>query len=113
MRRIALALLLACVLSTATAATAHAVSAPTITRPQGGAGPFVKWLLRQASKVFGQQARRVAVDQAQEWTRRQAIDWYCTGWLRYYGYSYTRWRQAAFGYYEPRWAWNYCTQNWA
>ena len=18
----------------------------------------------------------------------------------------------AFGYYEPRWAWNYCTQNW-
>ena len=117
MRRVIVAVLLALAVSMAAGAPARAASPPpavqhVVVRPQAGVGPLIKWLISQAGRAIGRQARQHAVDAAANWSRRRAINWYCTEWWRYYGYSYPRWRNAAYYYYGPRWAWNYCAANW-
>jgi hypothetical protein len=74
----------------------------------GGHAWLVKWLLRQAGRMVGNHTKQVVIDRAAEWSRLQAIRWYCHSWWRYYGYDTDAWQQAAYYYAGPAWAWNFC-----
>jgi hypothetical protein len=54
--------------------------------------------------------KRVIRKFAWEWTKEQAVDWYCDRWYAAFGYDRSYWYWAANNYYHPFWAWRTCAR---
>ena len=76
-------------------------------------GTFIWTLVRHAvyrsapvigRRVGGHVVRRYAW----QWTRTQAVHWFCRRWDAYLGRS--TWYWAAHYYFYPNWAWNICAR---
>jgi hypothetical protein len=55
-------------------------------------------------------ARRVVRKYAWEWTKWEAVQWYCGRWDAYFGYDRSNWYWAAHYYQHPNWAWHICAR---
>ena len=76
-------------------------------------GPFIWNLVRHAvyrsAPVIGRRvATSVVRNYAWDWTRRQAVYWFCRRYDAYLGRP--TWYWAAHFYYYPNWAWNLCAR---
>ena len=117
------ALALAVAVSTGSAASAStgdsraAVVAPdtrqSVPAHAAGIGSFIWTLVRHAvyrsAPVIGRRVATTVVRRyAWQWTRTQAVYWFCGRWDAYVGRS--TWYWAAHYYYYPYWAWNVCAR---
>jgi hypothetical protein len=118
-----LTLALAVAVSTGSAANATtgdsrtAVVAPetrqSVRARAAGIGAFI-WRLvthavyRSSSVITPRVGSYVVRRYAWQWTRAQAVYWFCRRWDAYVGRS--NWYWAARFYYYPNWAWNVCAR---
>lgn len=76
--------------------------------------PFVRTLLRhivhKARPIVSNYVKRRVRRLAWEWTKWEAVQWYCGRWDAYFGYNRRTWYLAAHYYYGPNWAWRLCRE---